>query len=226
MLICLFDIDGTLISTGGAGRAALEEALLGEFHIEHTIDRMLLSGRTDRAIIHDLFRMHGIADTLENRQRLAEGYLRHLPGCLERAAGKILPGVAELLHRLSGRGETILGLLTGNTRQGARVKLGFFGLDGYFPLGGYGDDHHDRDEVARAALVEIRRLHGEKVPLGRVWVIGDTPLDIRCARCIGARSVAVATGWHDMEELASHRPDLLVETLSDAEHLLRHWGIE
>lgn len=222
MLICLFDIDGTLISSGGAGRAALEKALASEFGIEHTIDRMLLSGRTDRAIIHDLFVLHGIAETLENRRRLAEGYLHHLPACLKRAPGKVLPGVLELLGRLSQRGDTALGLLTGNIRQGARVKLGFFGLDGYFALGGYGDEHHDRDDVARSALVEVRQRLGEKVRLDQVWVIGDTPLDIRCARCIGARSVAVATGWHDRKELALHRPDVLVEDLHDAEHLLRH----
>ncbi len=226
MLICLFDIDGTLISTGGAGRAALERALASEFGIEHTIDRMLLSGRTDRAIVHDLFRMHAIPDTEENQQRLAAGYLRHLPGCLERSAGTVLPGVVELLRRLSRRGDTALGLLTGNTRLGAQAKLAFFGLDTFFALGGYGDEHHDRDDVARSALVEVRQRHGDKVRLNRVWVIGDTPLDIRCARCIGARSVAVATGWHDSAELAQHRPDVLVENLSDPEPLLRHWGLE
>ena len=218
MLICLFDIDGTLISSGGAGRAALELALASEFGIQHTIEKMLLSGRTDRAIVADLFRLHNIEDTLANRQRLTGGYLRHLPVCLERAAGKVLPGVVELLSGLSESGAA-LGLLTGNTREGARVKLGYFGLDGYFALGGYGDEHHHRDDVARMALAEAHRLHG---PTGKqVWVIGDTPLDVQCARAIGARSVAVATGWHDTTELAQHGPDLLVETLGDVGGLLR-----
>jgi phosphoglycolate phosphatase-like HAD superfamily hydrolase len=213
-----------LISTGGAGRAALELALASEFGIAHTIDRMLLSGRTDRAIIRDLFRLHGLADSIEDRRRLAAGYLRHLPGCLKRAAGKVLPGVAELLQRLSGRSDIGLGLLTGNTRQGAQIKLGFFGLDGYFALGGYGDDHHERDDVARSALAEVYRRHGETVRPEQVWVIGDTPLDILCARCIGARSVAVATGWHDSKELAQYRPDVLVEDLGDPGPLWRHLG--
>ncbi len=221
MLICLFDIDGTLISSGGAGRAALEQALASAFGIEYAIDRMLLGGRTDRAIVHDLFQTHAIADTSANRQRLAEAYLRHLPDCLERCGGKVLPGVVELLCLLRERGNTVLGLLTGNTREGAQAKLGHFGLNHYFALGGYGDDHHDRDDVARSVLVEVQRLHGAKVHLEQVWVIGDTPLDIRCARSVGARSAAVATGWHEAAELAQHRPDVLVEDLGDPQRVLR-----
>lgn len=223
MLILLFDIDGTLISSGGAGRAALELALASEFGVQHTIPPMLLSGRTDRAIILDLFRLHGIADTPENAQRLAAGYLRHLPGCLRRATGAVLPGVVELLGQLSRREDAALGLLTGNTREGARVKLGHFGLDTYFALGGFGDDHLERDDVARMALADVRRHHGARIIQEQAWVIGDTPLDIQCARCIGARCVAVATGWHDTTELAQYNPDVLLEHLGEVEPLLRRF---
>jgi phosphoglycolate phosphatase-like HAD superfamily hydrolase len=220
MHVCLFDIDGTLISSGGAGKAALEMALADAFGLPHRIEKLSLSGRTDRAIIRDVLRLYRIADTPQNWQRLTAAYLEHLPGCLERLNGRILPGIVELLAMLHTRDDVLLGLLTGNVRAGARVKLDHFGLFDFFPFGGYGDDHLDRDDVAREAVTEVRaRLNGQ-YDAERVWVIGDTPLDIRCARAIGARAVAVATGWHAPEELAAHAPDLLVNDLANATPLL------
>jgi phosphoglycolate phosphatase len=220
MHIVLFDIDGTLISSGGAGKAALEQALAEEFGVTHVIEKLQLSGRTDRAIIADLFRLHALDDTPENRQRLLAGYLRNLPACLATRGGRVLPGIASLLDRLSGRKDVAVGLLTGNVRAGAKVKLGHFGLYDYFAFGGFGDHHLDRDAVAREALAEVeRRFNGSHAP-ERIWVIGDTPLDIRCARAIGARAVAVATGWHSQEELTAHGPDLFLTDLEDPETLL------
>jgi phosphoglycolate phosphatase-like HAD superfamily hydrolase len=223
MHVCLFDIDGTLIASGGAGKAALEAALADEFGITQLIEKLQLSGRTDRAIVADLFRMHVIDDTPGNRERLVAAYLRHLPASLRRCSGRVLPGIAPLLQQLAGRGDVAVGLLTGNLRAGARVKLGHFGLFDYFAFGGYGDDHLDRDDVARAALAEVRRRLNGTVDLGRLWVVGDTPLDIACARAIGARVAAVATGWHSREELAGHAPDLLLPDLADPTPLLARW---
>ena len=221
MHVCLFDIDGTLIASGGAGKAALEAALTEEFGIPHILDKLSLSGRTDRAIMADLFRLHVIDDTPENHRRLRDSYLSHLPRFLH--AGRILPGIAELLAHLAERDDVAIGLLTGNVRAGAKVKLGFFGLYDYFAFGGYGDHHLDRDDVAREALGEVRRQFNGSIRPERIWVIGDTPLDIRCARSIGARAVAVATGWHSEAELAEHRPDLLFADLSDPAPLLANW---
>jgi phosphoglycolate phosphatase len=223
MHICLFDIDGTLIASGGAGKAALEAALAEEFGITQLIDKLELSGRTDRAIIADLFRLHVIEDTPENHDRLRDAYLRHLPRYLP--AGRVLPGIAELLAHLAERRDVALGLLTGNVRAGAKVKLGFFGLYDYFAFGGFGDHHLDRDDVARDALTEARRQFNGSIQPERIWVVGDTPLDIRCARSIGARAVAVATGWHSLTELAAHRPDLLLADLSDPSPLLLSWQL-
>ena len=223
MHVCLFDIDGTLISSGGAGKAALEAALADEFGVTHLIEKLQLSGRTDRAILRDLFRLHVIEETPENLRRLTAAYLRRLPECLRRNAGRVLPGVAELLHALSGRGDVLVGLLTGNVRDGARVKLGHFGLHDYFAVGGYGDHHFDRDDVAREALAEVHRVLNGAADPNRVWVVGDTPLDVRCARAIGARAAAVSTGWHSREELADCGPDLLFDDLSDPTPLLSQW---
>ena len=224
MHVCLFDIDGTLIASGGAGKAALEKALATEFGITKLIDKLQLSGRPDRAILRDLFRLHVIDDTPENWRRITEAYLRELPACLAASRGCVLPGNAELLQQRHGRADVAVGLLTGNIRAGARVKLGHFGLYDYFAFGGFGDHHFDRDDVAREAWDEIHRRFNGSVAAERVWVIGDTPLDVRCARCIGARAVAVATGWHSRDELAAHAPDLLLTDLSDPQPLLSNWS--
>src|SRR4051794_34692570 len=115
MHICLFDIDGTLISSGGAGKAALEEALSETFNIPHAIEKLSLSGRTDRGIIRELFALHDIVEE-DNWQRLVAAYLAKLPACLKRHGGKVLPGIAELLKTLSKRDDVQVGLLTGNVR--------------------------------------------------------------------------------------------------------------
>jgi len=158
MYVCLFDIDGTLISSGGAGKVALEAALADEFGITGLIEKLELSGRTDRAIIRDLFRMHVIDETPDNLRRLTAAYLRRLHECLERNNGRVLPGVKDLLVQLCTRKDVLVGLLTGNVRAGARVKLGHFGLFDHFAVGGYGDYHFDRDDVAREALTEVKRI--------------------------------------------------------------------
>ena len=219
MHVFLFDIDGTLIASGGAGKAALEMAMAAEFGGAHRIDELRLSGRPDRAIVADLFRLHGVEDRPEHRERLTAAYLRNLPACLASHNGRVLPGIAALLEELRRRAFP-LGLLTGNIRAGAKAKLGHFGLFEHFAFGGFGDHHLDRDDIAREALAEVKaRLNGGHSP-ERLWVVGDTPLDVRCARAIGARAVAVATGWHDADELAVCEPDLLFDDLSDAARLL------
>jgi phosphoglycolate phosphatase-like HAD superfamily hydrolase len=220
MIACLFDIDGTLLASGGAGKAALEAAFTGEFGIPLRV-QIPYAGRTDRAIIRDLFRMHGVADSAENLQTLLRGYLRRLPDSLRRHDGRVLPGIEPLLQELKQTARIAVGLLTGNVRDGARAKLGHFGLYEHFGFGGFGDDHFDRDDVAREALASVHRCVGPHCTADRVWVIGDTPLDVQCARAIGARVAAVATGLHSCEELAPSKPDLLLSDLSDPLPLLR-----
>jgi len=223
MHICLFDIDGTLLSSGGAGKAAMETALRTGFGVPGGSDGIPFSGRTDRAIMRDLFQRHGVAESAENCQHFLAAYLAALPQFLIGHPGKVYVGVAELLTELYRRDDVWLGLLTGNIREGARLKLGHYELWHFFRSGGYGDDHFHRDDVARAALAEVHQQLARVDP-ERVWVIGDTPLDVRCARAIGARAAAVATGWHSADELAAAEPDVLLTDLSDPQPLLNWWS--
>lgn len=222
MKLLLFDIDGTLLSSGGAGSLAFFRALAEEFSLEEIRGEVSFSGRTDRAILRDLFQLHALEDNEENWRRFLTAYLRHLPDTLSESQGRILPGVAELLDQLAVRRDVCLGLLTGNSEQGARVKLGHYRLAHFFAFGGYGDIHYERDDVARSAITAAAS-HLEAISPESVWVIGDTPLDVRCARAIGAHSIAVATGVHTLEELAASEPDLLLEDLGDVAAVLRTW---
>ncbi len=223
MPILLFDIDGTLVRTGGAGKAAMETALRSEFAFSELLDVVPYSGRTDRAIGRDLLTVHGIEPTPANQGRLQAAYLANLPDCLRTHGGNVCPGIAELLSHLHPKPEVLLGLLTGNVRAGARHKLGHFGLWDYFVCGGFGDEHFERDDVARLAIAEVRAHLGRELDAGDVWVIGDTPLDVQCGRAVGARVVAVASGWHSAEELARYGPDHLLTDLSSPDELLRVW---
>lgn len=213
----LFDIDGTLIDAGGAGGSALKEAFCNLFDVAEP-GEVPFSGRTDCGIFHSLFRLHGIDCSSEHRQRLSEAYLHRLPNHLEASSGCVLSGVQTLLDSLSRQGDVRLGLLTGNLQTAAGIKLDYFGLGDRFHFGGFGDDHEDRDDVARAAITAAGREAAEAAE--ETWVIGDTPLDIRCARAINARVLAVATGLHPAEELSEHQPDVLFTDLSDDERVL------
>jgi phosphoglycolate phosphatase len=223
MPILLFDIDGTLVRTGGAGKTAMEAALRAAFGVSEIRDTVPYSGRTDRAIALELLTVHDIHPTPANQDRLRDTYLAHLPAALQSHAGNVCPGINELLAELRTRPGVVLGLLTGNVRAGANRKLAHFGLWDFFACGGFGDDHYDRDDVARTAVAEVRSHLGREVAAGDVWVIGDTPLDVQCARAVGAKAVAVATGWHPIEELQSYAPDHLFADLSNPEELLRVW---
>jgi phosphoglycolate phosphatase len=224
MFVCLFDIDGTLLSSGGAGKAAMEAALATAFGAARSPDSVPFAGRTDRAIARDLFQMHRIEVSTYNWQRFLAAYLQHLPACLAAHKGQVLPGIAALLQCLQKRGDVAVGLLTGNVRDGARLKLGHYGLFHHFAFGGFGDHHLTREDVAREALAAVRSHLNDSVPCEQIWVVGDTPLDVRCARSIGARAVAVATGWHSLDLLAAEQPDLLLPDLSDASRLLGLWS--
>jgi phosphoglycolate phosphatase-like HAD superfamily hydrolase len=225
MKVCLFDIDGTLLSSGGAGKAAMEAALASAFAVPADAGDIPFSGRTDRAITRDLLARHQVEYSPKNWRRFVMEYLAHLPGFLQRKPGRIMPGIVELLDQLGQLEDLVIGILTGNVRDGARLKLSSYGLVDHFRCGGYGDQHHERDEVAKEAMLNVQRHVGGPVDRDDVWVIGDTPLDVQCARHIGVHAAAIATGWHSIDELAESKPDLLLSDLADATPLLERMGV-
>jgi phosphoglycolate phosphatase-like HAD superfamily hydrolase len=220
MHVCFFDIDGTLLNTGGAGQAAMERALAAEFRSDRPLNGILYAGRTDRAIVADLFAHFGVEPSEDRWTRFLTAYLRHLPENLRSRTGLVLPGIVQLLDELHRRDDVLLGLITGNFREGARIKLEHFEIDRYFTFGGYGDDHLERDEVACLALTEAERMFGKPFLRERMWVIGDTPADVKCARAIGAQAVAVATGVYARAELQAASPDHLFDDFSDPAGML------
>ncbi|MEM6797983.1 MAG: haloacid dehalogenase-like hydrolase [Planctomycetota bacterium] len=230
MKACLFDIDGTLVLTGGAGQVAFAETFAEEFGVQEITNAISFAGRSDRAIAMDLFRAHDVPATTASWDLFQSGYLQRLEEALARCVGQVLPGVDQLLDRLEARGDVLVGLLTGNVREAAASKLGYYGLWQRFEgesgvFGGFGDEHTDRNDIAATAVGQARERHAAKDGAGAgdkevIVVIGDTPNDIRCGRSIGAKVVAVPTGHTPSSELATHEPDLLVDTLEDADTLV------
>src|SRR5262245_31448516 len=224
MHVLLFDIDGTLIRSGGAGKQALEGAVAKCFGLDEVRNGIPYAGRTDTAIARDLLALHGIEPSAVNLQSLKDAYLERLPSALREQQGIVLPGVAPLLSRLSAHERVAVGLLTGNVREGAEHKLRHYGLWEHFSFGGFGDESHDRDDVARAAVRDAERHLQRPVEATRVWVIGDTPLDVSCARAVGAQAIAVCTGWHCRDDLHACGADWVLDDLSDTEAILLRWA--
>lgn len=212
MRIILFDIDGTLLLTGRAGLHAIRATMLEQFGITdlHSVE---VHGRTDRGIASELFAAHGLEDSDANWLAFRNRYVHHLAKELPQREGFVLPGVDSLLKELASHERVHLGLLTGNVEEGARLKLEQYQLDHFFPFGGFGDRHAERNDVAAQAKQNAVNHCGPVDSPNQVWVIGDTPNDIRCARSIGARVVAVATGGSTQDELDRHAPDISAETL-------------
>jgi phosphoglycolate phosphatase-like HAD superfamily hydrolase len=223
MRLLLFDVDGTLLSARGAGRRAMGRALEAVYGVTGPIDSYDFRGKTDPQIVFDLLGAAGVS-AARVRDRLTPFYDRYaedLRGEIRRSGGlEVLPGVSELVERLSDSPQAVLGLLTGNIEVGAQIKLEPTGLLPRFRVGAYGSDDVDRAKLPAVAARRAETLLGEAIGPDRVVVIGDTPLDIACARAYGARAVSVATGWHRFEELAAHRPDVLFADFADVSRVL------
>lgn len=224
--LLLFDIDGTLVDTDGAGREALRRALRSVFGEAGPIDDFDFHGRTDPAIVRGLMREAGrreeeIEDRLEG---LWECYLRALPEELEQRSrrGRVsaYPGVLELLESVAEDPRFILALVTGNVAAGAWHKLDAADLAHHFGFGAFGSDSARREDLPPLALRRAARQVGREFTPADAVVIGDTPEDVRCARASGIAAVTVATGRHGPEELAGHRPDHVFSDLSDTSAVL------
>src|SRR5438046_2071957 len=222
--LLLFDIDGTLIHSGGAGVEALKRALTERFGIKDNLHDIEIAGMTDSGIVLSILKKHKIAATAENVAAFLDSYVHFLSKELPRRKGKLLPGVLELLKKLKNRKHLVLGLLTGNVSRGAQLKLGHYGVWHFFEFGAFADDHHDRNQLGAFAQARAKEKHGREFSAEEIDVIGDTPRDIACGRALGARTIAVATGRWSRDELAKYEPDFLIDDLSDVETIINTLG--
>lgn len=205
-----WDLDGTLLTTGRAGIFALEAALVEVAGVEVDLDALVTAGLTDVQVADAAFAVTGIEPTEDQVETFLRVYERHLPECLPRRKGRVLPGVREALDDLRGEPSIASYLLTGNTEAGARAKLAYYALDGYFTEGAFSAGSGSRVEIAHRA----RQLAGDDA---RLYVIGDTPSDIAAGEAIGARTIAVATGSHSEQELREHDPWTVVPQIPEPE---------
>lgn len=219
--LVLFDIDGTLLTADGAGKRALHEALMEVFGTTGPIDSYSFAGRTDPEIVHALLAAAGLARDEIDRQLpdVWAHYLASLRREMEHTVVEALPGVPELLRRVEeAAGEVVMGLLTGNIEEGARIKVDAAGLAWErFRVGAFGSDHADRPELPAVAVRRARERTGVEYAGKEIVILGDTPFDITCGAQLGVRTIAVATGRHTADDLAVHTPDHLFPDFRDTD---------
>jgi phosphoglycolate phosphatase-like HAD superfamily hydrolase len=215
--LILFDIDGTLIRTGGVGVNAFAQTLAAEFKVPNGTEMMRFGGRTDSSLVRELFHHCQIEYHPRNVQRFFDAYVFWLDHLLSQTdRGGACPGVWRFLNGLRALPTPpVIGLLTGNIRLGAEIKLRRYGLWDRFAMGAFGDDHEDRNQIAAVARQRGSRLVGHELAGHEIVVVGDTPHDIRCGRAIQAKILAVTTGGATRAELETHRPDWLVDSLEE-----------
>jgi phosphoglycolate phosphatase len=215
-MLYLFDIDGTLVDTGGAGMAALRQATREVFGGEGPA--LDLAGATDLAIVASIHSHFGVDPCPRRFDAYFAIYQKHLDHNLASGAypGRAIEGALVLVEHLAARGGATLGLLTGNTAAGAASKVRHFGFAHHFAFGAYGSDHADRNRLGPIALERANQHAGRSFTPEETWIIGDTPKDIACAHAIGAKCLAVATGSFSTARLAAHGADLVVASLNEA----------
>ena len=222
--LLLFDIDGTLIDSAGAGVKALHRVFEEQFGRGDDFSGIEIAGRTDRGIVHQILQKAKVEPDEERTATFLEGYVSHLANELPRCPGRILPGIEELLPRLQKNPQLVLALLTGNMEQGARLKLTHYRLWHFFEFGAFADDHHDRNQLGAFARRRAREKHGLEFEAAAIDVIGDTPHDIACGKAIGARTIAVTTGRFSRDQLSVHEPDIILSDFSKVDAVLDQLG--
>jgi phosphoglycolate phosphatase len=210
--VLFWDVDGTLLTTARAGMFAMEAATREVLGVEPAIAGLQTAGLTDAEVAAAIIGHCGRTADAATVAAFVAVYERELPACLPLRRGHVMPGVVEILEDLAGRPNVVSLLLTGNTAAGASAKLRHYGLAAHFDGGAFCTGPGAREEIARAARELVRERHGAA---GETYVIGDTPLDIRCGKAIGARTVAVATGQYALEDLRAHDPWAALERLPE-----------
>lgn len=222
--LLLWDIDGTLITTGAAGQRAIAMATAKRFGGDGDLSGVEIAGRTDTGIARQILAKHGAPFDEKSVRTFLDLYLELLAQELPRSEGHVLPGVVELLERTTEQPHTSLGLLTGNLERGAKLKLEHYGLWRFFAFGAFADDHHDRNELGAFAVRRALEHTGRKFLPAKIDVVGDTGHDVACGKAIGARTIAVATGGWSRERLAESAPDFLFDDLREVEPIVRALG--
>ncbi|NIP29875.1 MAG: HAD hydrolase-like protein [Candidatus Dadabacteria bacterium] len=221
MNLFLFDIDGTLIRSFGAGQKAADTAFESVFGIKNVMKDIRTDGLTDPIILNKMFQKSFARNYEEEESKLFyDKYLYYLEmelGNLEYV--EVLPGVFELLDTLDKRSDCILGLGTGNIEEGAWIKLDYAGLNSYFTFGGFGSDSENRKELLKIGIDKAKRSLRNGYELNSIFVIGDTPLDIINGKAAGAKTIGVATGHYTKADLEKYRPDYLLKNLTEVNML-------
>ncbi len=195
-----------------------------QFGIADDLDGIEIAGRTDSGIVQQILQKLNIEETAETTAAFLDLYVKLLAKELPERKGRILPGIAELLPRLQARPHNVLGLLTGNIKRGARLKLSHHGIWDFFELGAFADDHHDRNQLGSFAQARARQKHGLEFVADKVDVIGDTPHDIACGKAIGARTIAVTTGSFSRVQLVTYEPARILEDFADVNAVIADLG--
>ena len=215
MKLLLFDIDGTLVLTGGAGIRALNRAFCQVVGIVNALDGIRLHGKTDPAIVREIFNARGALQSADFYDKILAAYVEFLPEEVHQSENyRVLPGILRFLQDFHGRSDLAFGLATGNVEAGARIKLARGNLNPFFAFGGFGSDAENRTELVRRAAHNGSRLAGVTIDPNDIFVIGDTPRDIAAGREAGYRTVGVATSDYSTGDLSAAGADLV---LSDFE---------
>jgi phosphoglycolate phosphatase len=217
MKLLLFDIDGTILDSGGAGTRSLALAFEELFSITDAFAGITMAGKTDLQILREGLGKHGFAANERTLGALCRSYREHLRIQIENPRRHLKPMIEESLSLFSAMDEVYLGLLTGNIEAGARIKLDAFGLNRYFPFGAFGDDDEDRNRLLPVAVKRFSDFHRREIGYGDCVVIGDTPRDVECAKVHGACAVAVATGPYPYMSLAASGADQVLRDMSEVD---------
>lgn len=215
MKLVLFDIDGTLMGTGGAGTKSMNLAFEEIFSVRDAFKGISMAGKTDIQIMKEGLGKYGLNAEDGNIALFSERYISHLRRKIETPTKHLKPGIKDSLELLNRMDGIFLGLLTGNIEAGARIKLDSFGLNVYFPFGAFGSDEEDRNKLLPVAVERFHRIHHREVDYRDCIVIGDTPRDVECAKIYGAYAIAVATGPYLYDSLVSSGADMVLKDMSE-----------
>ena len=203
---------------------ALKLVIEKRYGVHDDLHDIEIAGRTDSGIAASILKKYSTSETNGKVTDFLDEYIGFLQQTVSTTDGQVLPGMSEILTRMKTRPDRVLGLLTGNIKRGAKLKLQHYGLWDFFEFGAFADDHHDRNQLGEFARARAKEKHGHDFNAAQIDVIGDTGHDVACGKAFGARTVAIATGSWSREQLATHKPDFLFDDLANVGEVMRVLG--